>query len=82
VRRAADETRAYLVARGTDEERARVVSGQLDGLLFRAWRLESEGRTPDALDAYRDVVQLVPSLRAPTTELAVRQIRRLEEDRK
>ncbi len=81
VRRAAEQTRAHLIDRGTDEDRARALADRADALLFRAWRHESEGRRPDALDAYREVVRLVPSLRAPTTQLAVRQIRRLEEVR-
>lgn len=80
VRQAAEQTRAYLIDQGSDEAQAQSVSGRLDALLFRAWRLESEGRTQSALDVYEEVMEIVPSLRAPTTKLAARQAQRLEED--
>lgn len=80
ARDAARDTQSYLVEQGHDEAQADALAHELDELLFRAWRLEAEGRVPGATAAYRDVIRLVPSLRAPTTQLAARQLRRIEED--
>ncbi len=80
AREAARETETYLVEQGHEADHAGALAQRLDEMLFRAWRLESEGRVPGAAATYQEVIRLVPSLRAPTTQLAARQLRRSEED--
>lgn len=51
---------------------------RVDSGLFRAWSLEQQRRWFDAIAAYRELMEIAPSLRFPATQFAINRIRVIE----
>ncbi len=64
---------------GTEvEELAARVVVAVERELFQAWHLEQQGRPSHAIERYQKLMQMIPTLRSPSTRLAAARIRVLE----